>query len=491
MKTLFSGVGNRKFLLIGVAVASLTTLSYFHTRTSSQVQNLSVLTDGAHTCFTRVQQSFMARMLGDTKSQYLTSEFMGSTEKCLGEVGSLAETHFIGEMAEAQKKINTLATDVHWFHDRISPSSDTFTKSAAGVLISNIGGRFAKLEMAHNFVLDELQSMHKSLGATLSTLTWALQLCGGFALILIGLEVFQRRSQSKEFDRLESEAKRLSGEQDMAALRVQEVLKQALKLKGMENCHKLFSQFHLYKTKIRSEAVYAPYGQIQTAQARPGENNEEVIDEIWERSEHDDSHLVVYDEMFQREKNEILTRHVVQPEGLDALSIDEVTSKMIDHLSSQIFTKGVQIEMNLSEDHGVYAQNEELEQIICQGIALMLKDNARSLKVTSKQLGNVVVVDLEAIGTGFSDDLIKAQLTSSQQSSVEAPMELMICRELCSDISAKVSYDNIYADNGTIEGRSLRLTFKSAPLEKKSSKKLVSLEKGTKTEVLKRIQEGA
>lgn len=491
MKSLFSGSGSKKFLLVTLAIASLSGLSYFYTQTSSQIQNLSVVSDGARTCFGRVQQSFMARMLGDTKSQYLTPEFMGSTEKCLGEVSGLVATHFASEMAEAEKKINTLATDVHWFHERISPESDAFTKSAAGVLISNIGGRYAKLEMSHNFILDELQNKHEELGSALTTFTWALQLCAGLSLLLMALEIFERRMQGREFQKLESEAKRLSDSQDMAALRVQEVLKQALKHKGMEQCHRLFAQFHLYKTKIGSEAVYAPYGQIKAPQATPGQSNEDVLDEIWARSEHDDSHLVVYDEMFQKETKEILGRHPGIPEDLEPISVDETTSQMIDHLSGQIFTKGIQVEMNLSEDHAVYAKNEEFEQIICQALGLMLKDNSRSLKVESKKLGQVVVIDVESVGTGFPEGLVKSQLLS-EKSSIDVPLELMICQELCTDVSAKMSYDNVYSSEGEAIGKSMRLTFKAATLEQESSpKKVISIEKGTKREIMERLQSGS
>lgn len=487
MKSLLSGMGSKKFLFVTLAVASLTGLSYFSAQTSTQIQNLSVLSDGARTCFSRVQQSFMARMLGDTKSQYLSSEFMGNTERCLGEVSNLVGTHFSAQMSEAEKKINTLATDVHWFHERISPNSDAFTKSAAGVLISNIGGRFAKLEMAHNFILDELQKKHQELGSAQERFTLGLQFMGALALLLIGLEIFQRRSLAAEFQKLESEAERLCDSQDMSALQVQEVLKQALKHKEMSSCHKLFTQFHVYKTKIGSEAVYAPYGKIQAPQARPGEDNQEVLDEIWARSEHDDSRLVVYDEMFQRESKEILRQYESVPEGLEVISLDEVASKMIDHLSSQIFKQGIQVEMNLSEDHGVYAQQEELEQVICQGLGLMLKDESRSLKVESKRLGQVIVLDMEAQGVGLPESVVKNQLLT-QKMNVEVPLEVLICQELCSDIQAKLSYDNLYSDEGNVVGRSLRLTFKAAPLESMTGKKVVSIEKGTKRELMEKLQ---
>lgn len=488
MKSLFTGSGSKKFLLVSLAVASLSGLGYFYTQTSSQIQNLSVLSDGARTCFGRVQQSFMARMLGETKSQYLTPEFMANTEKCLGEASNLAATYFASEMKEAEKKINTLATDVHWFHERISPESDAFTKSAAGVLISNIGGRFAKLEISHNFILDELQNKHEELGSSLTRLSWAFQALAGLSLILMVLEIFSRRMQMKEFQKLESEAKNLSDSQDMAALRVQEVLKQALKHKGMEQCERLFAQFHLYKTKIGSEAVYAPYGQIQAPQATPGQTNEEVLDEIWARSEHDDSHLVVYDEMFQKETKEILEHYDTTPKGLEAISVDDVVSRMIDHLSGQIFTKGIQVEMNISEEHAVYAKNEELEQVMCQSIGLLLKEDSRSLKVESKKLGQVIVIDIESIGKGFGESLVKGQILS-EKSSVEVPLEIMISQELCSDVNAKMSYDNVYSSEGEVIGKSMRFTFKAAMLEGPSpSKKVISIEKGTKKELMERLR---
>jgi|GEM_PF-4887902 hypothetical protein len=488
MKSLFSRSGSKKFLLVALAVASLSGLSYFYTQTSNQIQNLSVLSDGARTCFGRVQQSFMARMLGDIKSQYLTSEFMGNTEQCLGEVSNLVASHFASDMADAQKKINTLATDVHWFHDRISPNSEAFTKSAAGVLISNIGGRYEKLEISQNFILDKLQNKHEDLGSALSMFTWAFQICAGFSLLLIALEIFERRLQGKEFQKIESEAKRLGESQEMAPLRVQEILKQALKHKGMDHCHTLFTQFHIYKTRIGSEAVYAPHGKIQSPQATPGQSNEDVLDDIWARSEHDDSHLVVYDEMFQREEKEILKRHESIPSDLEAISIDEVTGRMIDHLSAQIFTRGIQIEMNLSEDHAVYAKNEELEQIICQAFSLMLKDSSKSLKIESKKLGQVVVVDVESIGEGFSEGLVKSQLLN-QAPSIDVPLELLICHEFCSDISAKMTYDNVYSSDGEVIGKSMRLTFKAASLENQASKKrVISIDKGTKKELIQRFE---
>lgn len=485
-------IAKKRPVILFTALVGLLGLTYLTTNTIKESNRLSTLNTGMHTCFTRVQQSFTARMLGDLKGQYLTSEFAQNTERCFGEASKIISEEFSDKLEASARTLNSLSKDIHWFHERISPESEAFSKSSAGVMISNIGGRFEKLENTFNQISDQISLHQKKTSHALQSFYTAIAVIGASLLMLFGWELKELRSKRRENDLLEEEARSLLDKSDMSAMRVKEVLKRGLENNDLYHCSDLFSQFHFYKTQVGSEVIFAKTAQ---AMAVPNTTNtgslatQDEFDRIWEMADSDASHLVVYDDMFAGQVETIKQKFDRAPQGTVSTHLDEIVSGIIDHQAQKFFTKGFQVELNVDENHHVYSRAEDLSQIIYSAVNFMTSGHTTSLALNSRKLGNAIIFEIEVTGQGFEDHLIKKQI-GFVQNLEDLPTELKICKELCLDVSAKMSYDNLYDDVGNTVGRLFRLTFREAPAKEESSlpnKKVLQVTKGSKKEILARM----
>lgn len=134
-------------------LVALIGITYGIQENSIRIKRLSNFESGMQTCFSRVNQTYTAKMLGDTTSDYLTSNFQNLTEECFAEGILNVEDSFKSELAQVAKKLSTLASNVHWFHeDILSPNS---TKTLGGDGESrDVGTRFEKIETTKDEILE-------------------------------------------------------------------------------------------------------------------------------------------------------------------------------------------------------------------------------------------------------------------------------------------------------------------------------------------------
>lgn len=483
-RTMLKTIAKKRPVILFTALVGLLSLTYLTTTTIKQSNRLSTLNTGMQTCFTRVQQSFTARMLGDLQGQYLSTDFSQNTERCFGEASRIISEEFSDKLDATARTLNSLSKDVHWFHERISPESDAFAKSASGVMISNIGGRFEKLENTFNQINDQISSLQKKTSHALQSFYSAIAVIGASILMLFAWELRELKLKRKENDLLEEEAKNLLEKSDMSAMKVKDILKRGFENNDLYHCSDLFSQFHFYKTQVGSEVIFAK----NEASKTPIVSKDEA-DRIWNMADSDASHLVVYDDMFAGQIDTIKKKFDQAPKGTVSTHLDEVVSNIVDHHAQKFFTKGFQVELNVDENTFVYSRAEDLNQIIYSAINFMTSGHTTSLALNSRKLGNAIIFEIEVTGQGFEDHLIKKQI-GFMQSYDDLPTELKICKELCQDVSAKMSYDNLYDDVGNTVGRLFRLTFREAPaveVSAASPKKVIQVTKGNKREILNRI----
>ncbi len=473
------------FLVAGMAFTGRNAIE-----TSREAQRITVLNDGIQTCFVRVHQSFTARMLGDLGSEYLTQGFQENTGRCFGEALNLMEAQSAAVFGATTKTLNTLATEVHVFHDRVSPKGSAFSQNPNQVVLSNISSRFEKLEALRDQVYDAIERRRTELVDTQATLRGAFYVLTFSLLIFFALEISLLSKEAKEKAAIELEAEVLLTKNDMSSLRVQEVLRKALEQKDYKNCSQLFTQFHFYKTNIKNDA--AAYEQYRTFTPLKA-TNEELIEQVWGASERLESDLVVYDDMFRPEvEKKILAKNQTLIPGLKGLNLDQSVSRLIDHLGQKFFTKGLRVEVEIDEAIYVQGQDEAFEQMFFQSLSLLVDENTQEgayLTISARKLGNVVILECEVDGSGFEESLIKGQIGYRSFNDDQRPLEMRICEEMAQEIHAKLSFDNLYDDQGTIAGRSIKMTLKEGSAE--TSKRIQQLGKGTKKEILERLNQTA
>src|SRR5437868_15284681 len=98
-------------------LAALVGITYNIQENSTRIKRLTNFESGMQTCFARVNQTYTAKMLGDTASNYLTQNFQNLTEECFAEGILNVEVSFKTELSQVAKKLSTLASNVHWFHE--------------------------------------------------------------------------------------------------------------------------------------------------------------------------------------------------------------------------------------------------------------------------------------------------------------------------------------------------------------------------------------
>ena len=118
------------------------------------------LQDGNGVCYSRVLQSFAAKMMGEGRSKYLDPDFIQMTGQCYGDMVDNFYHQFTGSVPDLEEKINRLSSQAHWFHEKLrTPIIDLSGKGGGlSVLLQN---QFAKIEGLSNAVGELLTSQRR------------------------------------------------------------------------------------------------------------------------------------------------------------------------------------------------------------------------------------------------------------------------------------------------------------------------------------------
>lgn len=464
--------------LVGLATGTLLLVtSGFVFHHMGQADKLSVLNEGVSTCFGRLKNSYTAKLLGDAKSVYLSKDFMATTEECFGETLSSLTDNFETVLSDTEKTLNTVSSDSHWFHQKLV-SEDA--KMVGTVTVSNYGSRFNTIEENVIKIQTAIEEYRQSVQAKMTTGKAIF-----IALILIGMSflvwetwrkiLFARRREDIERRALE-ELNERGGRTSSA---IGSIVAEALASSKFEKTADLFMNFHEGTFVDRAGVDNA--GTVKFVTGDDQNVWEEQIEQAWSESE---------------EKPEIVSRRdQITTEALDCsdVHLDNVLSKVVNLMSSRLFTKGIVMDFDIPEDVYVRAEEEALEQVFYHLFAQNLKgleeiEGQKKIKISMKKLGGSVLLEMKSNGTGFSNEFIRYE--SGIGSINEAPeanaAELAICKEFMNDFGGKVMFENIYTDGGNANGTMIKLLFVSTQ-DKKGS--LVDLKRGTKREILQQLNE--
>ncbi|MCY4644443.1 MAG: hypothetical protein OXB88_07475 [Bacteriovoracales bacterium] len=123
---------------------------------------LSRLQDGRGICFSRIVQTFTARMIRVSGSNYLTPEFMNITEQCFDDI----TTNFYNKSTEHFKKIgkrmNRIVSMVHLFHEGAKGKIANFWKPMESKSIS-LQNRFSTIESLNDEMAQSFESYKSNL----------------------------------------------------------------------------------------------------------------------------------------------------------------------------------------------------------------------------------------------------------------------------------------------------------------------------------------
>jgi signal transduction histidine kinase len=460
-----------KSSLVGVLLlGGLIFTTYNIQENSAQMKKLSNFESGVQTCFARVNQTYTAKLIGDATSTYLTQNFQNLTEECFAEGILNIEESFKSELSSVAKKLSTLASNVHWFHEDVLSPSGSHKLTGDGEDL-DIGSRFEKIEATKDEILEASDNRKTELSNALNKQKTFFYVSSVLLVLLMMSEYFSNSKRRSLNLQRESEAEsELFNNGGITSVRIGEIIRSALEQNELTNCSKLFTNYHNHnvldktirgKGKVNLEALVTPIGPKAISV-----QSKDQIEKIW----NDDNVGLDID-----------SKHEV---NLDQINLEQQCSNVIDLLSDKLFSTGVKLDFQINENIFVKAKQEELEQILYHLFSFAIgsslpKQNSRSVNVSAHRLGDVVAFDLTYSGAGFDEDILK-QKAGLSQTDKKLNVDLQICQSLVEEIQAKIQYDNKLDQKGEVVGGRVKMIFKSAP----NNAKLVNLKVGSKKEIL-------
>jgi hypothetical protein len=422
---------------------------------SARYKSVGDIRNGLQICSARTNQTFTASVIGDTSSIYMDSNFTSATEECFAEATNLVED-YKGLSETISKKINALNSNVHWFHEALRSTGKGFSVKANNAA-GNIDTKYQAVEESVDSTMELIDSHVDGLNNSLSNLKLALSLA---ALVLIASgawEVIDRRRHSKNKKEIEDEAlAELVTDDVSTAMKVEEIIVNALDLNEMTHCSKLLTTYRQNVLKSLDQSNAGAVTPMAMVSGLDEEQIEETAQKVWEESE---------------ALNEVVITTELEP----------LTSKVVDHLANKLIAEGIIVDMNM-DDSTVRGESETLEQVVYYVIldALTNTNHAdeKRISVKGKTLGSVY--NLEISSHGFGRD--KAENTA-----------IDIAKELLGEVSGRMELANLYSEEKDVIGRKIRVILKTAQAQttaetsEESGKTLVRLEKGTKRELMERL----
>jgi signal transduction histidine kinase len=432
------------FLLGGVLV-----FTYFIQDNSQKLKRVTNLESGIQTCFSRVNQTYTAKLLNDQTSQYLTQNFQGLTEECFAEGILNVEENLKTDLPIIAKKISTLASNVHWFHeDSLLPAGATHTLGT-GDEGRNIGSRFETIETTKDEILDSAEQYKVRLSNDLKMDNAFFYAASVLLAIMLMFEYIANanRKISNSAREKEAGAELLDGE-GIESVKIGEIISVALEQNDLKNCATLFNNFY-YNLKIVNHAE-VPNKEIRALQnlvtperfvkVAVAEKDIAKIEATW----HDDTSGVVVDKP-QR--------------NVEEYNLNQVTANVIDLLAERIFSQGVQLKAVIAEHITIKGREEELEQVFYHLLASAITfSHSSQISMVAQRLGDIVILDLSFQNKSNSD--------------LMASVDMRICQTLLDEINAKIKLDNTLDQLGNVTGTRVKIIFIAGQdLEKSQEKK--------------------
>jgi hypothetical protein len=457
------------FALVAVSAG----LQNFATQSSKVV----ALQEGLQTCFTRLHNSYTARLIG-SGSEYLMDSFVRNTEECFGEAIRVYENLEVGN-GVILEDLNALSTDVSWFHQKATAKSidGLFDGNPENVILANMGSRFEKLEIKKEEINEALMSEKNRIASQKGMLASLFYLIAAIVPLFIGLDYFRQKSQEDILENGEREAKRLLKDNSNNGTAVRELIVKTLSGLGLRSLARLYEM-----TTIR-EATDNQASEKET-------NSDEAGTPLFVSGKADKETALKIDKAWSEEEIRTPRKPKVKR---SSFSLEESISTVVDLVSSKIFTQGIKLDIN-SEDIQVYGEKESFEQALYNLMNNAIEnynfdDPNKYLSLNVRKLGSTVFMDLFDSGREFSKKFLRQ--AKGLTSGMVEHTELAIAQSLVEDFDSKISFENVANEDGRQVGRKAQVILEAVSAQEKSipKRRLARIEKATKKELLKKIQE--
>lgn len=497
----------KEYALQLVLLGTVITTGYMISENAKTYQKVLNLEGGIGTCFQRVNQTFTAKIIADQSSVYLTQNFQSLTEECMAEGLVSAEELLRKTDGTTFKKLSTLASSIHWFHEDILSSGSANALTGKTKTATNPSERFEKIESLKDDVFEGTDALKSSLNEANNVLKIAFVSLMALFGVAVLIELFRqtKRRYSNHLRELEAQSELF----DYAVLnpaRSIDILKNSFENNELYYCSKLFNRLidgtAFQATSQTSVKENSGKANIPAALQMLGPKDNEVVtrhklDLAWEdptmaRSADGFKAVdsLVEETLSLKEKNRAMTSTLVEATK-NSVNLENCVEKIFDLVSDRVFKSGIAIELNMDSSLNVQFSNEELEQVLFQvfnnalsSLEAKTESTNRKLTINGIKLGSSVVLDVINTGTMQTESVVDQKATEID----EANIGLTICEAFMEEHGGKVQFDTILNNQGTRTGEMVKLVFKGAEAGiQPTTARLVDVKVGTKKDILNLI----
>lgn len=472
----------------------LVSLSTTLQNNTTKVKDITSLQEGMQTCFTRVHNTLTARLMGSLESKYLSKGFTSLTEECFGETVSYYEALNVGALA-ALDDLNTLANDIHWFHEKASNSisgSSLTGENPENVLISLITGRYEKLESRRDSVIEKLNNEKRAIVKGQSDLKNIFYVLVGLLPLLILLDFISTRSKQQMVSEIEKEGEILLQNENVSIETVMPLVKRVLS--GI-NGPNLTKSIEILLAKVKAERRLSPLARPAEKEVTQQSIEEEVSNTSSTKNEIPaKGHFLLSEQQIEKlwKENEDLTDAALDDDYAtpgDVVSAEAVLGSVVDLVSSKIFTMGINLDID-SEAVYVKAEREALEQVFYHVLMNSISsyshdDPNKYLSITMRKLGGTLLIDFFDSGREFGKEFLKHAAGLGTSSAAQS--DLSVALGLIDDVDGKLSFENVASEDGSrVIGRKVQVVLNVFTAN--TGKRVTKVEKGTKKEILAKMR---
>ncbi|MBL6991063.1 MAG: HAMP domain-containing histidine kinase [Bacteriovoracaceae bacterium] len=450
-----------------VLVFSVMTVSlYLVLGLSTGVKNFTSLSEGVNTCFIRLNQTYTAGLIGSGLSDYLTTGFMNTTEECLSDTIVMMENLLTQKLKVTLKKLNNATANVHWFHEKIGRVSGANNVSAD--LLSNLTARFSIIESLKDNVLESIEQTKQGFDKTALLLKTSIYASIVLLIFLVGWSYLEQRQKNLVNATFEKDAFVVMQSNDLfSPTKVEEIIGSALKHNDLPNCQGLFNRYNSDLLGGKLNAFM-----LETYQEQDSDGLEIVPEPVVE--------------------------DIIEPTAflaLEEVKVAEHVSVIVDMLASKIFTGGVAVEFNISENQLALSTKEGIQQVFYNVLSKSIErctrlDRKRHINISTRELGGLLIVNIIDSGIGLSTEFLRSEMGLGQEEEME-DLDIMVAKGLMKEFGGNISFENTTDDKKQIIGSKVTLIFNRPKPKQTTLGKLISLKKGRKKDLLREFAQEA
>ena len=158
-------------------------------RDSFFFERAATFSEGMEICFDRLRRSYLFA-LSKKSGIFLEHSFLQDTESCFSELVFYTEQHFSLSLVKDVSPINSLVTDIHWFHRDLMHSENKIS----------LREPFEKLEDTRRGIISRMESERKRRSRFLETARKLFFVASGVGIILFLFRLPRKRQKVVEVE---------------------------------------------------------------------------------------------------------------------------------------------------------------------------------------------------------------------------------------------------------------------------------------------------